>query len=365
MTNAVVHASIDSASAHPSNRPDPSCRHGRSHTPNIYVDPVVLALLRERTALGDSYNSTIRKHLGLPGAPDRAEVAAMPPGSLPPLLMTARPGALLPLIAAGKLVAGQALTWHRPRRGQMYLVPSTVLAGSSPPTASCSTRRTAARPRWPDIRARAGPTGKPQPARACSNCATRQSSRPNTTPHPTSRPPTRQPPDPIGIRLDPVRSPAPTVTRSRLDPLSIVRTCLDHPIGLREPINMIKLFESRSVAEQRPAATVPRVCGGGLREPNPRATNDELCGRTRVKTTTKPRQRLHDRDALFSAYREDRRLLCAGGYAVVHPDIDWVTRAAMPSFASAPGAPVGDRRVGRVTQPFIGQHPVSSSTRPG
>jgi hypothetical protein len=91
--------------------------------PHIYVDPVVMAYLRERTALGDTHNSTIRKHLGLPAAPRLAETVATPPESLPPLIMTARPGALLPpLIATGGLAAGETLTWHRPRCRQTHIV---------------------------------------------------------------------------------------------------------------------------------------------------------------------------------------------------------------------------------------------------
>ena len=90
--------------------------------PHIYVDPVVMAHLRERTALGDTYNSTIRKHLGLPAAPNLAQTAATPPESLRPLIMTARPGALLPLIATGRLATGETLTWHRPGCGQTHIV---------------------------------------------------------------------------------------------------------------------------------------------------------------------------------------------------------------------------------------------------
>lgn len=90
--------------------------------PHVYVDPVVMAYLRERTALGDSYNSTIRKHLGLPAAPNLVQSAAAPPGSLPPLIMTARPGALLPLVASGRLTAGETLVWHRPRLDQTHIV---------------------------------------------------------------------------------------------------------------------------------------------------------------------------------------------------------------------------------------------------
>lgn len=89
--------------------------------PHIYVDPVVMAYLHERTTLGDTPNSTIRKHLGLPPAPELAETAATPPEWPPPLIMRARPGALLPLLASGRLTAGETLVWHRPRRGQTHI----------------------------------------------------------------------------------------------------------------------------------------------------------------------------------------------------------------------------------------------------
>lgn len=36
--------------------------------------------------------------------------------------MTARPGALLPLVAAGTLAAGETFTWHRPWCGQTHIV---------------------------------------------------------------------------------------------------------------------------------------------------------------------------------------------------------------------------------------------------
>jgi hypothetical protein len=67
-------------------------------------------------------NACMRKHLGLPSAPRLAETAATPPESLPPLIMTARPGALLPLVATGRLAAGETLTWHRPRCRQTHIV---------------------------------------------------------------------------------------------------------------------------------------------------------------------------------------------------------------------------------------------------
>ncbi len=89
--------------------------------PHIYVDPVVMAYLHERTALGDTYNSTIRKHLGLPAAPQVAQTPAAPPESLP-LITTVRPGALWPLIASGRLAVRQTLYWHRPQRGETHIV---------------------------------------------------------------------------------------------------------------------------------------------------------------------------------------------------------------------------------------------------
>jgi hypothetical protein len=89
--------------------------------PHIYVDPMVIACLHERTALGDTYNSTIRKHLGLPTAPEVAETPAMPPESLP-LIRNVRPGALWPLIASGRLAVRQTLYWHRPQRGETHVV---------------------------------------------------------------------------------------------------------------------------------------------------------------------------------------------------------------------------------------------------
>lgn len=78
--------------------------------PYIYVDPVVMAYLRERQAPGDSHNDTIREHLGLPTAPRPARTAP------------AIPGALMPLIVAGLLAAGDTLTWHRRRRDETHTV---------------------------------------------------------------------------------------------------------------------------------------------------------------------------------------------------------------------------------------------------
>jgi hypothetical protein len=82
--------------------------------PYIHVDRVVMEFLRERAALGDSYNTTIRKHLGLPAAPAAPQA--------PTTTAFALPGALMPLIHAGKLTAGDTLTWHRPRRGETHTV---------------------------------------------------------------------------------------------------------------------------------------------------------------------------------------------------------------------------------------------------
>lgn len=81
--------------------------------PYILVDPVVMEYLRERAALGDSFNTTIRRQLGLPAAPP------VPHGAP---TASATPGLLMLLIAAGKLSAGDTLTWHRSRRNETHTV---------------------------------------------------------------------------------------------------------------------------------------------------------------------------------------------------------------------------------------------------
>ena len=76
--------------------------------PYIRVDLVVLAYLRERQVGAESHNDTLRRNLGPPPASPSAEPA--------PTI----PGALMPLLAAGILTAGDTLTWRRPRRGEVH-----------------------------------------------------------------------------------------------------------------------------------------------------------------------------------------------------------------------------------------------------
>jgi hypothetical protein len=77
--------------------------------PKIKVDLQMLLWLEQRRDPDHTYNDVIRDELGLPPLPRPAP----PPPSWPPLL---------PLIQAGLLQPGQKLTWHRPRRREVFTV---------------------------------------------------------------------------------------------------------------------------------------------------------------------------------------------------------------------------------------------------
>jgi RAMA domain-containing protein len=78
--------------------------------PFIHIDDAVMSHLREHGRLGDSYNDTVRSLLGLPRAP---RVTASSDTST-------MHGTLMPLIAAGRLAAGDIVTWYRRRRDELH-----------------------------------------------------------------------------------------------------------------------------------------------------------------------------------------------------------------------------------------------------
>lgn len=77
--------------------------------PYIRIDDEVWAHLRQHGRMGDTYNDTVRSLLGLPKA---EPVTSLKEASMP--------GALMPLITAGLLTKGDTVTWHRPRRGEVF-----------------------------------------------------------------------------------------------------------------------------------------------------------------------------------------------------------------------------------------------------